>query len=554
VAASRRQPIDPEEAAAVAAANPWLPPAGWRLALFAAAFLLPGLLGHDPWKTDDAIGIGIVHSMLERGAWLTPELAGEAYLEDGPLFYWLAALSALAFGSLLPAHDAMRLATLLSMAVALYFTRLAARELYGKRAGDLSVLALAGCLGLMAHAHEATAETAMLGALAGAYYGIAIAWKKPLKAGICFGLGSGCAFLSKGLVAFIPPVAAALILVPVAMASRTRSFVFAAGIGAVIATALVLGWVLAAVAFDPEYVGSWLAWQFDHVASRPRWSVSREYLKMLAWAAWPVWPLALWAIWAFRSQLPNPRYAVPLVASLVSLAILLASPSARELDALAMLVPLAIPAGAVVMNLRRGAANALAWFSVMTFGLAALAIWAFWLAVQLGFPQPMAGSAARLEPGFVPEVHVPGLLAALALTAAWGALAFRMGHSTLRAIPMWTAGAVLVWGLAMTLWIHWIDYGKTYRHVAQGLAANIVADEGCIASRGLGQVQRAAFHYHGGIVTRRTELGRGATCPYLLVQTTAVDDEEFPDYEFFRIWEGGRPRDRERYWLFKRID
>ena len=75
-----------------------------------------------------------------------------------------------------------------------------------------------------------------------------------------------------------------------------------------------------------------------------------------------------------------------------------------------------------------------------------------------------------------------------------------------------------------------------------------------MASRGLGETQRAVFHYHGGILTRRAEIDRGATCPYLLVQTTTVDSEEYPDIEWFRIYEGGRPRDRERYWLFKRLD
>ena len=54
------------------------------------AFALPGLIGHDPWKTEDAIGAGLVHQMLEHGQWLVPHLAGVPYLEDGPLHYWIA--------------------------------------------------------------------------------------------------------------------------------------------------------------------------------------------------------------------------------------------------------------------------------------------------------------------------------------------------------------------------------------------------------------------------------------------------------------------------------
>ena len=41
-----------------------LPLHGWPLVGLALAFLLPGLIGHDPWKTVDAIGIGVVFGLL----------------------------------------------------------------------------------------------------------------------------------------------------------------------------------------------------------------------------------------------------------------------------------------------------------------------------------------------------------------------------------------------------------------------------------------------------------------------------------------------------------
>ncbi len=78
-----------------------LPLAPALFALLVLAYLLPGLAGHDPWKTEDAIGIGIVHQMLQHGNWIVPHLAGEPFLEDGPFHYWLAALTANLFGPLL---------------------------------------------------------------------------------------------------------------------------------------------------------------------------------------------------------------------------------------------------------------------------------------------------------------------------------------------------------------------------------------------------------------------------------------------------------------------
>jgi len=62
-----------------------MPPSGAVLVLFVVAFCLPGLVWHAPWKTDDAIGIGVVHQMLQHGHWLLPHLAGEVFPDDGQL-------------------------------------------------------------------------------------------------------------------------------------------------------------------------------------------------------------------------------------------------------------------------------------------------------------------------------------------------------------------------------------------------------------------------------------------------------------------------------------
>ncbi|MBN9424660.1 MAG: hypothetical protein J0I91_19640, partial [Candidatus Accumulibacter sp.] len=82
-----------------------LPPHGWGLVLLLVLYILPGLIGHDPWKVDDAVTIGVVHSMLRDGHWLMPHLAGQPY-PDAPFYYWIAAASGQLFSWLLPLHDA----------------------------------------------------------------------------------------------------------------------------------------------------------------------------------------------------------------------------------------------------------------------------------------------------------------------------------------------------------------------------------------------------------------------------------------------------------------
>ena len=103
----------------------------------------------------------------------------------------------------------------------------------------------------------------------------------------------------------------------------------------------------------------------------------------------------------------------------------------------------------------------------------------------------------------------------------------------------------------MLLWLPWIDYGKSYRHLARALEASLPKHAGCIASQGLGEAQRAAFDYHAGIVTRRTEIRAHHECGLLLVQENARQPEASPGAHWKKIWEGNRAGDRsEKFRLY----
>jgi len=529
-----------------------LPLTGWPLALLVAAFVLPGLFGHDPWKTEDAVGFGVVWQMVASGDWLTLGLAGEPFYEDGPLYYWVSALLVKALAWALPPHDAARVASGLFLLLALWFVRLAARDLYGKVQGDLSMLALLGCMGLMWHGHEVAAELAMLAGLAAAYYGLAISHKKPLKAAVVFGCGTGAAFLAKGLMAALQPFAAALLVLPLSGVFRARNYATSVAVGLVVLVPFVTAWPLAAAYGAPGYFDRWLAWQIASVTTAPGWTDVVYYLKTFAWAAWPVWPLGIWATWEYRRYLRDPGFAVPFIGAIIAVVLLLFGARASEMDALAVLVPLAIPAGAAAVGLRRGAANALTWFSIMTFTLAAGFAWVMWFAALTGFPPQLERNITKLQPGYVFEFQWLPYLVASALTIGWFVLLLRSERSTLRSLTQWAAGMTLSWGLVMTLGLGWIDYGKTYRRVGTSLANQLPSDHGCIESRGLGETQRAAFHYHAGVVTTRAEVHGATGCPFLVVQTHVRAEPLSPGPEWTLVWEGRRPRDSERYYLYRR--
>src|SRR6185503_1195136 len=107
------------------------------LVLFCAAWIIPGLVGHDPWKPDEAHTFGVVYEIIRGGSWVVPSLAGEPFLDKPPLFYLTAAATAQLFSIVLPLHDGARLATGLWMAVTFAFTALAGREFYGARYGGI---------------------------------------------------------------------------------------------------------------------------------------------------------------------------------------------------------------------------------------------------------------------------------------------------------------------------------------------------------------------------------------------------------------------------------
>ncbi len=529
-----------------------LPLAPALLALLVLAYLLPGLVGHDPWKTDDAIGIGIVHQMLEHGRWIVPYLAGEPFLEDGPFHYWIAALAANVFGLVLAPHDGARLASGVMMAAVIAFVHLAGRELYARTEGMSAALALLGCLGLLVHAHETLAESSMLAGQALAWYGIALARRKPHRAGWLLGAGLAVAALSKGIPAVIAPVAVALAVPLVSEAWHRREYLLSLLPALLVPLGICGGWLAAAESRAPGLALAW--WQANAVRfAVPPVETLGYWAQTLLWATWPAWPLALWTLWEARRRTFEPGMRMLIAACAASFAVLLALDAPREVYGLPLLLPLALLAGAGVPSLRRGAANALASFGVMSAGFLGAIMWLGWFAMMTGVPSRIADRFSKLEPGYVPQFSWTAFAVALAFTLAWLWLILKSERSAFRGVTFWSAGITLLWCLAMTLILPWIDYGKSYRPVAQALKKHIPAGTRCIESRGLGEAQRAVFDYHAGVVTQRLELRAESRCPLLLVQARQGEpDRTGPGWKL--LWEGSRPRDRERFRLYQKTD
>src|SRR5512135_3257839 len=141
-----------------------LPLARLGLLLLCAAWLLPGLVGHAPWKGGDGEHFVRLWLLLKSGA--APQSVSAA-----PLYYWVATATAWLTSAFLPLADGARLASGLFIALALLFVARTARLLYGAESAWAAALTLLGCMGLLVRGHELNAATAQFAAAAMMLYG-----------------------------------------------------------------------------------------------------------------------------------------------------------------------------------------------------------------------------------------------------------------------------------------------------------------------------------------------------------------------------------------------
>lgn len=513
----------------------------WLVVALCGIYLLAGMAGHDPWKSEDALHLGIAWGMFNGEGWLVPRIAGEPWMGTTPAWHWVAVILARLASWALPFHDGARLATSVFGALLLFGLHRAAGLLHGPQdrgAALVAPLLAIGTLGLLAPSHLAHPAIAVLAATVAAFIGLALLPQKPAHGTAWLALGVGGAFLFGGLGAVAP-------LLPLLLLPAVRRQWLALFFAIYLSLAVASIWPTLLALRIPEHLTSWWRHELDGAAMRLVFST--EHLKLLGWFTWPLWPIAAWSAWRHRQQWRDWPLLVPMVGTLSALAWFFTH-EARPLNAMPLVVPLCLLAAAGAHRLRRGAAGALDWFGMTTFSLVVGLVWLGASAMLAGWPPRIARNFAKLAPGFAAEVSVPALLAGLAITAIWVLLLLRLPRSPWRATARWAGGVAVMWALVAALWLPWIDHGRTYRGAANGLRKAIGQNAGCIARSGLGASQRASLDYFAGI--RTLPRSAGADCRWLLAQEGSRKNAR-PGWA--EVWEGGRPGDRrERLRLYRR--
>jgi hypothetical protein len=502
-----------------------------RLALFmfCAAYVLPGLIGRDPWKSADISAFGYMVNIAQgHTSWWAPTVGGLP-ADAALLPYWLGA----SFIKLLAPWIAPDLAARIPFAVLLtlvmvltWFTtyHLARTEAaqpvpfafggeaqpvdYARAIADGALLALIATLGLLQLGHETTPELGQLASVALFLYALAASPFRSLepKLSVLFALPT--------LAASGAPSIALMLGATGALICRNSSYEN---------VRRFVGWILLGTALAVAAASALDAWGWRLVPyQKPAqaWSL----IRLLAWFTWPALPLAMWTLWRWRHHLLDRHIAIPLGSLGVSLAACVAMGGSERalmlgLPALAVLAAFALP------TLQRRAAAAIDWFSLFFFTFCALAIWLFYVAMQTGVPAKPAANLARLVPGFVPSFSLLPLALGIVATLAWLWLVqWRSGrnrHPLWKSLVLPAGGVALCWLLLMTLLLPPLDYARSYRPLVLRIAQYIPRDA-CISAPGVPRSQVAALEYLGGYRVDALRAAQASRCEFLMQMETRL--------------------------------
>jgi 4-amino-4-deoxy-L-arabinose transferase-like glycosyltransferase len=441
------------------------------------------------------------------------------------------------------------------MGLTMLFTGLCGRELFGKSAGWAAAVILIGGMGLLVRAHLLVADMALLTGCAMMIYGYALVTRRQRLSGFLLGTGLGIGFLAKGFIApvFFITFSLALLIFPI---WRIRHYYVSLGIALLSALPWLVIWPTLLYMYSPEYFAEWF-WQlnvsrwFSHLSDKVHLNTF-YYVSILPWFAWPAFPLAIWAVWEARKKIgQSEEFQLLLVSFFGMLVTLSLSNNINELSALPLLLPLSLLGTAALFTLRRGAANALDWFGIMTFAMIAILLWWGWTGLLVDSPAKITQLLKDYRPGFDPVFQLNQFWIAVCVTVLWMVLVWRVGRSIRRSVINWAAGVTLLWLLAVTLWMPWLNSGKSYRLMVTSLKHVLPAKYNCISGRGIGEGQRAMLQYFGDI----TVSGKPKPeCNLILVQgnsaTSPIQDKE----HWKNVWDGSRTGDKnERFWLYRKV-
>ena len=461
-----------------------------------------------------------------------------------------------------------------------------------------ALLLFAGCIGLVEHVHKFIADVPQLAGTAMALYGLVRFVKESetggadgvnvLRPALWFGTGIGVAFLGKGVLVpglFTLSLLAAIALLP---DFRNRQAWRFYGLSLLVALPWLLIWPVIFWRESPDLFIEWFwvnnlgrFFGFSHLGGE-NGSITTTIRSIFLTGTPAVWPaLAVLSVSLYKLArqrgrgarmawlLPYQGHLVVALFVLVTIAVVLRSAVLRDVYLMPLQPALAL-LGAPMLLLVPPAWRARAWSaSVALFSVLGLVVWAVWAALVSGGGALLPGGLAKMLGRVLPLpydmlIHPIAVLSAMGITMLWAVCVWlRPARS---GVVAWAAGLGMVWGLLGTLLMPWVDDARSYRPLFQAIKPVLQSAQICVATRGMGESERALMHYETGVRPVKWLLGHSGageahrpnpaarTCDLMLVLDKSAEHRRSPkgpDWEM--VWRGSRPGDtNETFSLFQR--
>jgi 4-amino-4-deoxy-L-arabinose transferase-like glycosyltransferase len=550
------------------------------LLILAVAYVLAGLYGRDPWKTDDVLSLATMLSALQSPGtdWLVPHLGDLKLTQDGPLSMWVGAILIHLFSPMFGEIGASRLINLLWFGITLscvwYGTYLLGRRNeaqplalpfggeptvkdYGRLIADVAALLFLATGGVLLRFHETSNVPANLAFQAIGFYALARMMDKPKMGMLMLALALSGAFLTRAWPGLVP----LLLTLPIAFQKRSVLWPsrYYALVAILLAALLIASWWIPTMRLHPAWMKEWLYWnQFSF--GLPEYENAVRPLRDLPWFLWPTWPLALLALWQWRRWTTAPHIWIPLSFVLAALLTMMISTQSDEAEYVLFVCPLAVLAAFAIPTMRRGVINTLDWFALMSFSVAVACVWIGWFALHFGIPKQISLNIARQTNGYEPQIVWWAVSLAIVCTLSWGAMILwrvkANPNALWRGSLLAAGGLTITWVMLVLLWLPAVDYVRSYRPMSaeirqtlEGLSET-AGELACLREQGLALGPRASLYVFDHI-----ELAYDTKCPFVLQQTTRKKLESgeagFSDSAEV-LWQGSRGADRfDRYRILR---
>jgi 4-amino-4-deoxy-L-arabinose transferase-like glycosyltransferase len=530
------QPTDRDKA-------PWK-----RVALIAliAIWLFSGIIGRDPWKPDEPVHLGILHSMLSHGdeTWWTPHIGGLVLEGETPFIHWINAAIAFLPLQFLPLHEAARFSSAVWIALATLCIALAARRWSAGHISFLAAIIFIGCIGLYDRAHTYVPEVALVAALAIALLAAAELADRRNIATALFVASGVIAFMSHGALGLLLVSLPAFLLAFAPVLSMYR----VALIRATLFTAVVCGALAFAFAQRaPDAFATWVeAGAGLSFEDRERFAPT-GYLTTLLWFAWPAWPLAVWTIVlrarGFAGGWQRGEIIAPSVYAITIFIVLVVCAPQRTIYTLFFLPSLVLLAALGVDTIRRTWYAMIDWFGILVLGIATVLVFLLSLALYLKWPPNVARWAEKFVPNFSGDLPWFGYAIALIAFLIWIALVQPAHQHSRRALINWAGCVTFLWVVAQALLIVPANYVSSHRGLFTALSSQWPAI-GCVSAINTPPSHIAMLDYMTNRRVEPVEAMSDIACDHVLI-VRYRNDENPPDAAGFTLlYSGSRPGDR----------